>query len=154
MIATAKAGKEDGFWLHGGSVIVAPTGEIVAKGTTEQDEVISYDCDLALGEYIRNTLTKGAPTSFLYGLGAWTPLSGVWNASSGPFVVTPISNTTLSAQGTTNLDLAGNFNDTNIQNSLVRFDTSAGPVFVQLDDQQQLGEPSADRSVASAAALP
>ena len=55
IIATAKAGKEDGFWLHGGSVIVAPTGEIVAKGTTEQDEVISYDCDMALGEYIRNT---------------------------------------------------------------------------------------------------
>jgi predicted amidohydrolase len=55
VIATAKAGKEDGFWLHGGSVIVAPTGEVVAKGTTEDDEVISYDCDLALGEYIRNT---------------------------------------------------------------------------------------------------
>jgi predicted amidohydrolase len=55
VIATAKAGKEDGFWLHGGSVIVAPTGEVVAKGTTEEDEVISYDCDLALGEYIRNT---------------------------------------------------------------------------------------------------
>jgi len=31
VVATAKAGKEDGFWLHGGSVIVAPTGEIVAK---------------------------------------------------------------------------------------------------------------------------
>jgi len=55
VIATAKAGKEDGFWLHGGSVIVAPTGEVVAKGTTEEDEVISYDCDLELGEYIRNT---------------------------------------------------------------------------------------------------
>jgi Predicted amidohydrolase len=25
------------------------------RATTEQDEVISYDCDLALGEYIRNT---------------------------------------------------------------------------------------------------
>jgi predicted amidohydrolase len=55
VIATAKAGTEDGFWLHGGSVIVAPTGEVVAKGTTEEDEVISYDCDMALGEYIRNT---------------------------------------------------------------------------------------------------
>ena len=31
VVATAKAGKEDGFWLHGGSAIVAPTGEIVAK---------------------------------------------------------------------------------------------------------------------------
>jgi len=41
--------------LHGGSVIVAPTGRDRAKGTTEEDEVISYDCDLALGEYIRNT---------------------------------------------------------------------------------------------------
>jgi len=55
VVATAKAGKEDGFWLHGGSAIVAPTGEIVAKSTTEEDEVISYDCDMALGEYIRNT---------------------------------------------------------------------------------------------------
>jgi predicted amidohydrolase len=55
VVATAKAGKEDGFWLHGGSAIVAPIGEIVAKSTTEEDEVISYDCDLGLGEYIRNT---------------------------------------------------------------------------------------------------
>jgi predicted amidohydrolase len=55
VVATAKAGKEDGFWLHGGSAIIAPTGEIVAKSVTEQDEVISYDCDLAIGEYIRNT---------------------------------------------------------------------------------------------------
>ncbi len=55
VVATAKAGKEDGFWLHGGSAIVAPTGEIVAKSTTEADEVISYDCDMGLGEYIRNT---------------------------------------------------------------------------------------------------
>ena len=55
VVATAKAGKEDGFWLHGGTAIVAPTGEIVAKSNTEEDEVISYDCDMALGEYIRNT---------------------------------------------------------------------------------------------------
>ncbi|HEV3493566.1 MAG TPA: N-carbamoyl-D-amino-acid hydrolase [Reyranella sp.] len=55
VVATAKAGKEDGFSLHGGSAIVAPTGEIVTKTTTEEDEVISYDCDMALGEYIRNT---------------------------------------------------------------------------------------------------
>jgi len=55
VVATAKAGREDGFSLHGGSAIVAPTGEIVAKTTTEEDEVIAYDCDMALGEYIRNT---------------------------------------------------------------------------------------------------
>lgn len=55
VVATAKAGKEDGFWLHGASAIVAPTGEIVARSTTEDDEVVSYDCDLSLGEYIRET---------------------------------------------------------------------------------------------------
>ena len=54
-MATAKAGKEDGFSLHGGSAIVAPTGEIGAKSNTEEDEVVSYDCDMELGEYIRNT---------------------------------------------------------------------------------------------------
>ena len=56
VVATAKAGKEDGFGMYGCSVIVAPTGEIVAKAVTEEDEVISYDCDLALGDYIRNTV--------------------------------------------------------------------------------------------------
>ena len=45
----------DDIWLHGGTAIVAPTGEIVAKATTEEDEVIAYDCDMELGEYIRNT---------------------------------------------------------------------------------------------------
>jgi N-carbamoyl-D-amino-acid hydrolase len=56
VVATAKAGKEDGFGMYGCSVIVAPTGEVVAKAVTEEDEVISYDCDLALGDYIRNTV--------------------------------------------------------------------------------------------------
>ena len=32
-----------------------PTSEIVSKSTTEEDEVVSYDCDMELGEYIRNT---------------------------------------------------------------------------------------------------
>ena len=53
VVAVAKAGREDGFGMHGESLIVAPTGEIVAKTLTEDDEVISYDCDLSLGEYLR-----------------------------------------------------------------------------------------------------
>ncbi len=55
VIATAKCGKEDGFGMHGESLIVAPTGEIVAKTTTETDEVIVHDCDLSLGDYLRRT---------------------------------------------------------------------------------------------------
>ncbi len=56
VVGTAKAGKEDGHGLYGGSCIVAPTGEIVAQSTTEGDEVIVHDCDLDLGEYIKKTI--------------------------------------------------------------------------------------------------
>ncbi len=53
--AAAKCGREDGFHMIGGSAIVSPTGEIVAQSQSEEDEVIFTACDMALGEYIRNT---------------------------------------------------------------------------------------------------
>jgi predicted amidohydrolase len=56
VVAAAKCGREDGFHMIGGSCIIAPTGEIVARCTTEQDELISYDCDLDLGSYIKNSV--------------------------------------------------------------------------------------------------
>ena len=56
VVGSAKAGKEDGHGLFGGSCIVAPTGEIVAQAMTEGDEVITYACDLDLGDYIKNTI--------------------------------------------------------------------------------------------------
>lgn len=56
VIQTAKAGVEDGFRMFGNSVIVAPTGEIVAKTASEDDEVIVHDCDLSLGEDLRRTM--------------------------------------------------------------------------------------------------
>lgn len=54
--AAAKSGMEDGHHLIGGSAIVAPTGEIVAKAFTEADEVISSKIDLSLGDYLRNSI--------------------------------------------------------------------------------------------------
>ncbi len=54
--AAAKAGVEDGQGLIGGSCIVAPTGEIVAKASTEGDELIMADCDLSLCDYIKSTI--------------------------------------------------------------------------------------------------
>ncbi len=48
--AAAKAGLEDGSHLIGGSVIVAPTGEIMAQAQSEDDEVIFCQADLALGD--------------------------------------------------------------------------------------------------------
>lgn len=56
VVAAAKAGSEDGHGLIGGSCVIAPTGEIVAKAVTEDDELIVYDCDLALGTYIKETV--------------------------------------------------------------------------------------------------
>jgi predicted amidohydrolase len=40
----------------GGSVIIAPSGEIVAQATTEDDELIVADCDLDACAINRETL--------------------------------------------------------------------------------------------------
>ena len=56
VLAAAKAGKEDGYGLIGGSVIIAPTGEIAARALGEGDEVIAATLDLELGEYLRRTI--------------------------------------------------------------------------------------------------
>jgi predicted amidohydrolase len=46
VVATAKAGVEDGHPLIGGSCIVNPDGEIVAQAQGEDDELVVADCDL------------------------------------------------------------------------------------------------------------
>ena len=56
VVGAAKAGMEDGHGLYGGSCIVAPTGEIAAQAMSEDDEVITFDCDLDLGDYIKRTV--------------------------------------------------------------------------------------------------
>ncbi len=56
VLAAAKAGREDGFGLIGGSVIVAPTGELAARALGEDDEVIAATLDLDLGDYLRRTV--------------------------------------------------------------------------------------------------
>ena len=56
VLAAAKAGKEDGFGLIGGSAIIAPTGEIAARALGEDDEVVTAALDLELGDYIKRTI--------------------------------------------------------------------------------------------------
>jgi predicted amidohydrolase len=56
VVATAKAGFEDGHGLIGGTAIVAPTGEIVAKAASDDDEVVTYNCDLDLGKDIKENI--------------------------------------------------------------------------------------------------
>jgi len=46
VVGVAKAGREEGCDLIGGSCIIAPTGEIVAQAKTLEDELILTDCDL------------------------------------------------------------------------------------------------------------
>lgn len=52
--AAAKCGSEDGHHMIGSSVIVAPTGEIVARAISEEDEVITAEVDLSLGQMFRD----------------------------------------------------------------------------------------------------
>lgn len=54
--AAAKAGSEDGHHMIGGSVIVAPTGEIAAQSVTEDDEVITVQVDLDQAETFRRNV--------------------------------------------------------------------------------------------------
>ncbi len=77
IVAAAKAGREDGFGLIGGTCIVAPTGEIAAQALTEGDEVVAYDCDLALGEYIRRTVFDFARHRRIEHYGIITSQTGV-----------------------------------------------------------------------------
>jgi predicted amidohydrolase len=56
VVATAKAGKEDGFGMIGGSCIIAPTGEIAVRALGEEDEVITYVCDLDAGAHIKRNI--------------------------------------------------------------------------------------------------
>lgn len=56
LVETAKCGLEDGFRMFGHSLIVAPTGEIVAKSISEEDEVIVHNADLSLGDNLRRTM--------------------------------------------------------------------------------------------------
>jgi N-carbamoyl-D-amino-acid hydrolase len=52
----AKAGVEDGHPLMGGSVIVDPDGFVLARATTEEDELIFADCDFSKCAFGKKTI--------------------------------------------------------------------------------------------------
>jgi N-carbamoyl-D-amino-acid hydrolase len=56
VVGTAKCGVEEGANMVGQSVIVAPSGEIVAMAVSLEDEVITARCDLDLGKRYRETI--------------------------------------------------------------------------------------------------
>ncbi|MGI9383602.1 MAG: N-carbamoyl-D-amino-acid hydrolase [Methyloligellaceae bacterium] len=56
VVSIAKAGVEDGHELLGGSTIVHPSGRIVARTETMDDELIVADCDLDECNFIKETI--------------------------------------------------------------------------------------------------
>ena len=56
VVGTAKCGNEEGSQMGGQSVIVAPSGEIVAQAVTVEDEVITARCDLDMGRIYKETV--------------------------------------------------------------------------------------------------
>lgn len=55
-VSVAKAGREEGCDLMGGSLIAAPSGELVAQAHTLEDELITYDCDLDECRFNKTTI--------------------------------------------------------------------------------------------------
>jgi N-carbamoyl-D-amino-acid hydrolase len=56
VVGVAKAGLEEGVYQIGGSCIIAPTGEMVARAFTDGDELIVAECDLDLGKRLKETV--------------------------------------------------------------------------------------------------
>ena len=83
---------------------------------------------LALGT---NTLTVRAQTTGGQATGTLTV-----TRESAPTVKTALSPVALTAGGSKTVDLAGTFDDADITNTKLRFDTSAGPVNIELFDKQ------------------
>lgn len=56
VVGTAKCGNEEGSSMGGQSMIIAPSGEIVAQAVTVEDEVITASCDLDMGKHYKTTI--------------------------------------------------------------------------------------------------
>jgi predicted amidohydrolase len=56
VIGVAKAGREEGVDMMGGSAIISPNGEIIAQCSTLEDELIVASCDLDAGRYIKQNI--------------------------------------------------------------------------------------------------
>jgi predicted amidohydrolase len=56
VVAVAKAGVEEDVGMIGGSCIVQPSGEVVARASTVEDELVAFDCDLDLARPGKETI--------------------------------------------------------------------------------------------------
>ena len=54
VVATAKAGREEGVDMLAHSCVVAPTGSVVAQSYTFGDEIVAASIDLSLAAYYKS----------------------------------------------------------------------------------------------------
>lgn len=55
VVGVAKAGDEDGHHMIGETCIVDPDGYVVAQAETEDDELVTYDCDLDATRFLKES---------------------------------------------------------------------------------------------------
>ena len=77
VVATAKAGNEDGHPLTGGSLIVDPNGKIIAETKSEDDEMIVHACDLDACNFGKQTIFDFARHRRIEHYGLITSQTGV-----------------------------------------------------------------------------
>jgi predicted amidohydrolase len=76
-VAVAKAGTEDGHHLMGGTMIVNPDGEVVVESKTEDDEIITWTCDLDATVFGKETVFDFARHRRIEHYGPITSQTGV-----------------------------------------------------------------------------
>ena len=83
VVATAKAGVEDGCMLIGGSCIIQPSGEMVALASSVGDELITSSCDLDLAKMGKETVFNFAKHRRIEHYGIITSQTGVVEPAMG-----------------------------------------------------------------------
>jgi predicted amidohydrolase len=55
VVGVAKAGDEDGHHLIGDTCIIDPNGYVVAQAETEEDELVTYECDFDATKFLKES---------------------------------------------------------------------------------------------------
>jgi cyclophilin family peptidyl-prolyl cis-trans isomerase len=117
--------------------INAPHGvDVVLNGGQVASQNVNFGGIAPQGISLREFLTSTTSTDFPFPA-AGSGISQVNSReNSSPIVAAAIPNVTGSKGGSETIDLSGFFSDPDISNTMVRFDTSAGAINVELFDKQ------------------